>query len=81
MRREAEATARLVTEMDPAYFAALTVTVVPGTPLATLRAKGKFEVPPVPALLQELRTMVDLARPTDALFRTPSASRPGPQAS
>jgi radical SAM superfamily enzyme YgiQ (UPF0313 family) len=70
----AEATARLVTEMDPEYFAALTVTVVPGTPLATLRAKGRFEVPPVPALLRELRTMVDLARPRDALFRTNHAS-------
>lgn len=73
-QEHAEATARLVTEMDPAFFAALTVTVVPGTPLAKLRAKGKFEVPPVPALLRELRTMVDQARPTDALFRTNHAS-------
>ena len=70
----ARATADLVTAMDPAYFAALTVTVVPGTPLATLRAKGRFEVPPVPALLLELRTMVDRARPTDAVFRTNHAS-------
>ena len=60
--------------MDPEYFAALTVTVVPGTPLATLRAKGRFEVPPIDALLRELRTMVDLARPRDALFRTNHAS-------
>ncbi len=73
-REHAEATARLVTEMDPEYFAALTVTVVPGTPLAKLRATGRFEVPPVPELLRELRTMVDLARPTDALFRTNHAS-------
>lgn len=70
----AEATARLVTEMDPEFFAALTVTVVPGTPLAQLRSKGRFEVPPVPELLAELRRMVDLARPTDALFRTNHAS-------
>jgi radical SAM superfamily enzyme YgiQ (UPF0313 family) len=70
----ARATARLVTEMDPAFFAALTVTVVPGTPLARLRSSGRFEVPPVPDLLRELRTMVDLARPTDALFRTNHAS-------
>jgi hypothetical protein len=28
----------------------------------------------VPDLLRELRTMVDLARPTDALFRTNHAS-------
>src|SRR5579872_474356 len=70
----ARATARLVTDMDPAFFAALTVKVVPGTPLARLRSSGRFEVPPVPDLLRELRTMVDLARPTDALFRTNHAS-------
>lgn len=70
----AEATARLVTAMDPEYFAALTVTVVPGTPLAKLRQKGEFEVPAVPELLRELRTIVDGARPTDALFRTNHAS-------
>ena len=67
-------TAELVTNMNPAYFSALTVTVVPGTPLAQLAKKGKFSVPAVPALLRELRTMVDLARPTDALFRTNHAS-------
>lgn len=70
----ARATARLVTEMDPEYFAALTVTVVPGTPLAKLRAKGRFEVPPIEGLLEELRLMVAEARPTDALFRTNHAS-------
>lgn len=70
----ARATADLVTAMDPEYFAALTVTVVPGTPLAKLRAKGRFEVPPVPDLLRELRTMVDHARPRDAVFRTNHAS-------
>jgi radical SAM superfamily enzyme YgiQ (UPF0313 family) len=68
------ATADLVTQMDPEYFAALTVTVVPGTPLAQLRAKGRFEVPIVPDLLRELRTIIDRARPTDAVFRTNHAS-------
>ncbi len=70
----ARATADLVTKMDPAFFSALTVTIVPGTPLATLSKKGKFEVPPIDGLLRELRTMVDLARPTDAVFRTNHAS-------
>ena len=70
----ARATARLVTEMDPAFFAALTVTVVPGTPLAKLRQKGRFEVPAVPELLMELRTMVEEARPTKCVFRTNHAS-------
>jgi len=70
----AEATGRLVTAMDPEFFAALTLTVVPGTPQATLEERGRFELPTVPQMLGELRTMLDVARPTDALFRTNHAS-------
>ena len=77
MDRSAEhaaGTAKLVTDMDPAYFSALTVTIVPGTPLATLAERGRFSVPSKVELLGELRTMVELARPTDAIFRTNHAS-------
>ena len=70
----ARATAELVTRMDPEFFSALTVTIVPDTPLDRLARKGRFEVPPVDALLGELRTMVDEARPTSAVFRTNHAS-------
>jgi radical SAM superfamily enzyme YgiQ (UPF0313 family) len=70
----ARGTAELVTKMDPAFFSALTVTVVEGTPLHQLAKKGRFAVPPIPSLLGELRTMVDEARPTDAVFRTNHAS-------
>jgi radical SAM superfamily enzyme YgiQ (UPF0313 family) len=70
----ARASAELVTRMDPAYVSALTVTVVPGTPLAKLASRGRFAVPPVPALLRELRTIVEHARPTGAVFRTNHAS-------
>jgi hypothetical protein len=70
----AEASAALATAMDPQYLAALTLTVVPGTPIARLAARGSFTLPDVPGLLQELRTFVDGARPTDALFRTNHAS-------
>jgi len=70
----ARATGELITAMDPEFFAALTVTIVPGTPLAKLAARDKFAVPEVPALLGELRTMVEHARPTDAMFRTNHAS-------
>ncbi len=70
----ARASARLATEMDPAFVSALTLTVVPETPLATLVGRGRFVLPEVPALLQELRTFVDLAAPTDAVFRTNHAS-------
>jgi radical SAM superfamily enzyme YgiQ (UPF0313 family) len=70
----AERTAELVSAMDPEYFAALTTSVVPGTPLVKLRDKGFWELPSVPRMLEELRTIVDLARPRDALFRTNHAS-------
>jgi len=70
----ARATAELVTGMDPEFFAALTLTVVPGTPIATLQSRGQFELPDQPTLLRELRTMVRDARPTDAMFRTNHAS-------
>jgi radical SAM superfamily enzyme YgiQ (UPF0313 family) len=70
----ARATAELVTRMNPAFFSALTVTVVPDTPLDRLARKGRFSVPPVPELLRELRTMIAEASPTDAVFRTNHAS-------
>ncbi len=70
----AAASAALATAMDPHYLAALTLTVVPGTPLARLEASGRFTLPSVERLLGELRTFVAEARPTDALFRTNHAS-------
>ena len=73
-QEHAEATARLVTEMNPAYFAALTTSVVPNTPLVKLRDKGFWHLPNVNRMLEELRIIVDQARPTDAVFRTNHAS-------
>lgn len=73
-QEHAQATARLVTEMNPEYFAALTTSVVPSTPLVKLRDKGFWQLPSVTRMLQELRTIVDEARPTDAVFRTNHAS-------
>jgi radical SAM superfamily enzyme YgiQ (UPF0313 family) len=70
----AEASARLITGMDPAYLSALTLTVVPGTPLAKLQERGRFALPDTSVLLQELRTMVADSQPSDALFRTNHAS-------
>lgn len=70
----AAGSAELATAMDPQYLAALTLTIVPSTPLAKLAGRGKFELPAVDHLLGELRTFVANARPTDALFRTNHAS-------
>ncbi|HEX6243069.1 MAG TPA: radical SAM protein, partial [Polyangiales bacterium] len=43
----ADKTAELLTAMDPQYFAALTTTVVPDTPLAQLVQKKGFQLPGV----------------------------------
>jgi radical SAM superfamily enzyme YgiQ (UPF0313 family) len=70
----AEGSARLVTAMDPAFFSLLTLTIVPTTPIAKLQTSGRFELPPPLQMLEELRTIVALAQPTDAVFRTNHAS-------
>ena len=70
----ARASAKLASDMDPKFLSALTVTVVPGTPLAKLAATGRFQVPDVMSLLRELRMFIDEAEPTDAIFRSNHAS-------
>ena len=70
----ARASGRLATAMNPRYLSTLTLTVVPGTPLATLEAQGRFELPGVPGLLAELRWFVEEAHPADAIFRSNHAS-------
>ncbi len=70
----ARGSARLATEMDPEFLSALTLTVVPATPLARLAETGRFALPEVRGLLEELREFVSLAAPSDALFRTNHAS-------
>ena len=73
-KEHAEKTADLITKMDPNFVSALTTTVIPGTPLARLQERQKFELPSVAQMLGELRVMVDRARPSHALFRTNHAS-------
>jgi radical SAM superfamily enzyme YgiQ (UPF0313 family) len=70
----ARETARLITEMDPEYLSALTLTVIPGTPLQRMVEKGRFELPDIRGLLLELRTMVNESETSRALFRTNHAS-------
>jgi radical SAM superfamily enzyme YgiQ (UPF0313 family) len=67
-------TAELLTAMDPEYFAALTTTVVPNTPLAQLVDKKRFQLPDMPQMFRELYTIVERSRPTRAVFRTNHAS-------
>jgi radical SAM superfamily enzyme YgiQ (UPF0313 family) len=73
-REHAEGSARLVTAMDPAFLSLLTLTVVPGTPIAALAARGAFELPSIERMLEELRTIVALSASTASVFRTNHAS-------
>lgn len=73
-REHAQGSARLISAMDPEFVSALTLTIIPGTPIAKMQAAGKFTLPSVTRMLEELRTMVATASPTDAIFRTNHAS-------
>jgi len=72
--QHARGSAALATAMDPAFLAALTLTVVPGTPIHKLQQRGRFKLPEPLGMLRELRIFVGEAAPTDALFRTNHAS-------
>jgi radical SAM superfamily enzyme YgiQ (UPF0313 family) len=73
-REHAEASADLATEMDPRFVSLLTLTIMPGTPIAKLESRGQFELPSVDGFLREIKTFVARAHPTDAIFRTNHAS-------
>ena len=60
--------------MDPPYAAALTVTVVPGTPLHDRQQRGEFELPTRWGFLEELRTIAAEAKFTDCRFSANHAS-------
>ena len=57
-REHAVATGRLLTEMDSNYVGALSVMIVPGTPLYEEQAQGRFVLPAPFEMIEELRTML-----------------------
>jgi radical SAM superfamily enzyme YgiQ (UPF0313 family) len=58
-REHAVATGRILTEMDPEYVGALSLIIVPGTPLHEEITKGDFALPTPFELIEELRTMIE----------------------
>lgn len=68
------ASARLATAMDPEYLSALTLMIVPTTPLARLAESGRFQLPGVAELLRELRLFVAETRPSGTIFHSNHAS-------
>ena len=58
-REHAIATGQILTEMDPEYVGALSLIIVPGTPLYEEITKGDFVLPTPFELIEELRTMIE----------------------
>ncbi|HJL66111.1 MAG TPA: radical SAM protein [Arenicellales bacterium] len=67
-------TASLLTEMDPPYVGALTLTVIPEAPLSELQQSGEFELPQKRQLLKELRTIVAKSNFSNCRFSSNHAS-------
>ena len=70
----ARASAELASAMDPDFLSALTLTVIPETPMARMQEKGRFVMPDKQMLLEDLYTFIEHANPTRAVFRTNHAS-------
>lgn len=58
-REHAIATGRILTELDPDYVGALSLILVPGTPLYEEQTQGQFVLPGPFELIEELRTMLE----------------------
>lgn len=70
----ARGTARALTDMDPDYVGALSVIVVPGTPLHEEHIQGRFQLPDPFGLIAELRTMIAESSFKHCVFRSNHAS-------
>lgn len=72
--RHARMSAEAVSKMNPHYLSALTLMVVPGTPLYRQWEKGEFVLPDQRGLLEELREFIAACRLEGCVFRTNHAS-------
>ncbi|UCF86367.1 MAG: B12-binding domain-containing radical SAM protein [Desulfobacteraceae bacterium] len=70
----ARATGKLLSAMDPNYVGALTVMLIPGTPLHEDFTSGKFELPDERGLLMELKEMIAHTNLSRGLFFSNHAS-------
>ncbi len=70
----AEDTGKVLSEMDPEYVGALSLIIVPGTPIHEELATGKLKLPSPFELIGELGTMIANCRFTDCFFASNHAS-------
>jgi radical SAM superfamily enzyme YgiQ (UPF0313 family) len=72
--RHARATGELLSAMDPDFVGALTVMLIPGTPLYRDWENGTFKLPDEAGLLHELREMISCTNLTRGYFFSNHAS-------
>jgi len=72
--KHAKATGELLSAMDPDFVGALTVMIIPGTPLYEDFTSGHFELPDQRGLLTELREMITHTHLSRGLFYSNHAS-------
>ena len=70
----ARETGRVLTAIDPEYIGALSLMLVPGTPLDNEYRQGRFELIEPAEMLAELRTMIAETHQTQGLFHANHAS-------
>jgi radical SAM superfamily enzyme YgiQ (UPF0313 family) len=73
-QKHALETARVLTEIDPEYAGALTLTFVPGTPLYEQRERGEFHPLSPFQSLEELKLIIENSNFTDCFFSSMHAS-------
>ena len=70
----AEETGKVLSEMDPDYVGALSLMIVPGTPIEKEIETGKLILPTPFGLIQELETMIENCHFTRCFFASNHAS-------
>ncbi len=70
----ARGTAKILTDMNPDYVGALSLILVPGTPMHDDYLQGKLQIPDPFGLISELRTMIAESNFTHCVFRSNHAS-------
>ncbi len=68
------ATARVLSEMDPDYVGALTLTIIPDTPLYEAQKQGSFDLISPLQSLQELQIILKNVKATSCFFSSMHAS-------
>ena len=73
-REHALDTARVLSEINPTFVGALTLMVVPNTPLYQKIQRGDFEIPDSAGILRELKCLLENINLTQCVFRSNHAS-------